>query len=106
MADIPCGKCGVTLNQCQGSIAILVMGDEYIYSYYRCDPCDEYTAESYRDRFMGGSFIGHDGGISRDEGDLTIKAIKACPDPRDKFCDCRGHRALHSGRYMPPEGES
>ena len=98
MLKIPCGTCGETLSQCLGGISILVMGDEYIYSYFLCEACNEYTAESYRDRFMGGSFIGHEPHISRDEGDQIIKAIKACPKPSDKFCQCPSHEALYSGR--------
>ena len=102
MLEIPCGNCGVTLTKSVGSISILVLGDEYIYSYFPCSACDEYTAESYRDQFFGEAVTGHVTGISREEGDSITAAIAACPDPLNKFCDCSSHQALYTGRYAPP----
>ena len=101
MLKVPCGNCDVTLSECVGGISILVMGDEYIFSYFLCPSCDEYTAESYRDQFLGDSSTGTVARISREEGDKIIEAIKACPDRRDKFCECASHRALYTGRYSP-----
>ena len=103
MFEIPCGRCGASLSPCLGGISILVMGDEYIYSYFFCERCDEYTAESYRDRFMGGSYIGHVPYISKEEGERILKAIKACPKPSDKHCRCPSHEALYTGRINESE---
>ncbi len=102
MLEIPCGNCGITLTESVGGISILVMGDEYIYSYFLCTICDEYTAESYHDRFFGDPSIGHVTGISREEGDRIATAITTCPKPSNKFCECPSHKALYTGRYAPP----
>ena len=80
------------------SISILVMGDEYIYSYFSCDGCGMYTAERYHDRFIGDSSIGVVGPIPKDEGEHIIALIAACESPNNKHCSCDSHKALYTGR--------
>jgi hypothetical protein len=86
------------MGQQDASISILVLGDEYIYSYFRCPACEMYAAEQYHDRFMGDSEIALMKPIPKEEGEEIVALIKRCPRPSDKFCECESHKALYSGR--------
>lgn len=96
-----CQRCGQPVSNARAAIAIFVAGDEYIYSYFWCERCELYSVEGYHDRFMGDSEAFFLPPISREEGDRAVALIRACPDPRDKLCDCASHRALYTGRVGP-----
>lgn len=81
----------------RAAISIMVMGDEYIYSYVYCARCGNYTVESYHDRFMGDDEISFFS-IDKGEGDRAVELIAACHEPHNKFCDCESHKALYYGR--------
>jgi len=96
-----CANCGTYIGEIKdkdASISILVMGDEYIYSYFRCPSCGMYAAERYLDRFMGDSEIALMKPIPEDEGERIIELIQGCAHPNDKFCQCESHKALYHGR--------
>ena len=96
-----CCNCGENLGEIQdkdASIAILVMGDEYIYSYFRCGSCGMFACERYLDRFMGGSEAVWMPPIPGAEGEKILELIRACPRPSDKFCECDSHQKLYHGR--------
>ena len=93
-----CLKCkGPLAAKADAAIAILVLGDEYIYSYFFCKSCRSYTVESYHDRFMGEDEISFLPPIEKEEGDKAVALIRACPDPMDKHCECASHKALYYG---------
>lgn len=100
-----CANChrdiGETLDRI-ASIAILAMGDEYVYSYFRCSACEMYTIEQYHDHFTGDDDVSVAGPISREAGEQIVELIRQCPDPQSKNCDCSSHRALYSGRVVDP----
>ena len=75
-------------------IAVMGLGDEYVYSYFWCGACQHYTVESYRDRFEGGDSVTILPPVSREVGDRAVALIRACPNPMNKHCDCPSHRAL------------
>jgi hypothetical protein len=89
--DFPAG------SHARAAIAIEVMGDEYIYSYWRCDACRQYTVEAYHDRFMGEDEVSFLPPVPEAVGDRGVELIRACPTPMDKWCDCASHRALYYG---------
>jgi hypothetical protein len=94
-----CLTCRKTLDESdgpRGSISILVMGDEYIYSYVFCCRCNTYTVESFHDHFLGEDSISYFS-ADRETGDRAIELIKACPDPDNKHCTCDSHKALYYG---------
>jgi len=93
-----CASCKTAIaGKAEAAIAISVMGDEYIYSYWYCRTCDVYTVESYHDRFLGEDEISVLGPYSRDVGDRCVELVRGCPRPYDKNCDCPSHRALYYG---------
>ena len=81
----------------KAGIAIFVMGDEYIYSYWQCPSCDQWTIESYHDRFVGEDSIHLMGPFPPEVGKRCVELIAACPDPFDKNCDCSSHVVLYTG---------
>ena len=85
-------------------ISIFVMGDEYIYSYWRCPQCDKWTIESYHDRFLGEASIGLLGPFPTEVGARCVQLIQACPRPFDKHCECPSHDALYTG--LPRDSDS
>lgn len=91
-----CAKCGTDLGGVEKRAAYLcveVMGDEYIYSYWRCDACGYFTDESFRDSFTTGEHErGRDYAIPPERGREIVEEIGRCPDPADKRCDCEVHR--------------
>lgn len=88
--ELDCLSCKTSLPR-KAFISVMVMGDEYIHSFFLCDTCNEYTVEIYHDRFMGeDSASVHR--RSRAEGDRLVKVIDACPTPEDKMCGCAAHR--------------
>ena len=94
-----CLSCGKTLGADdvhRAAISIFVMGDEYIYSYVRCEACGEYTVEAYHDRFMGED-DSQTFAVDRKTGEKAMELIRACPEPLNKFCECESHRALYYG---------
>ena len=96
-----CASCDHYIGEIKdqiASIAMLVMGDEYIYSYFRCSACEMYSAERYHDRFMGGTNISVMPPIGKEDGEKIIALIQDCPDPKSKFCECDSHEALYTGR--------
>jgi len=78
-------------------ISIAVMGDEYIYSYWNCPACRQWTVESYHDRFMGDDEIQLMGPFPPEVGERCVALIEVCPDPGEKNCDCKSHQALYYG---------
>ena len=96
-----CANCDEYIGEIKdqiASIAMLVMGDEYIYSYFRCSACEMYTAERYYDRFMGGTDISLMLPFEKEQGEKIIALIRDCPEPNSKFCECDSHQALYTGR--------
>ncbi len=81
----------------RAAIAIMVMGDEYIYSYWYCQACGVYSIEAYHDRFMGEDSITYMGPFPKEIGDQCAELISTCPAPQDKYCDCDAHKALYYG---------
>jgi hypothetical protein len=86
-----------SVRDAAGGIAVSVMGDEYIYTYWHCADCTLYAVESYHDRFMGEDEVTVLAPVSKEVGDRAIELIRACPDPQDKNCDCPSHRAMYCG---------
>jgi hypothetical protein len=91
-----CTGCGRSLGKAEAAIAIFVMGDEYLYSYFACG-CGACTVESYHDRFLGEDEVSVLGPFPREVGERAVALIRACPSPMDKLCDCRSHQALYYG---------
>jgi hypothetical protein len=91
-----CAACHRPLGKAEAAIAIFVMGDEYLYSYFAC-VCGAYTVESYHDRFLGEDEVTVLGPFPRAVGEEAVALIRACPAPMDKHCDCASHRALYYG---------
>ena len=114
-----CGNCNHDLGGLEARKAFLridVMGDEYIYSYWQCEACGFYTAETCRDRSPVPEIISRSGPIDREQGDEIVSLIGRCPDPGDKRCGCAVHRRLdpqgvredrhrESGEDSPGTGE-
>lgn len=97
---VKCLECDYEFSENEkraAGIAILVMGDEYIYSYWYCTKCKLYSIESYHDRFMGEDSITFMGPFPKEVGDRCVALVKKCPDPMDKHCDCESHKALYHG---------
>lgn len=105
MAAICCLSCDAALGGPRDAVASLCVqtgGDEVIFSYFLCEPCQEWTAEQYRDRFTGDAEISSFGPLPADEGRLILALIERCPDPTNKRCSCVSHLQLLSGRPTPP----
>lgn len=75
------------------SISGSIMGDEYTDSYFLCPVCLVYTVASWRDNFTGEETVNMSGPISEKEGIERIALIRKCPEPWDKKCRCKAHRA-------------
>jgi hypothetical protein len=76
-----CGQCAKEFGKrtrARAGISILVMGDEYIYSYWFCETCDMYTVESYHDRFMGDDEVTLLPPVSKEVGDRCVELVRAC----------------------------
>ena len=106
-----CSNCGLDLGDTktrEAFICVLVAGDEYIYSYWRCSACGFYTLETYRDRFMGSEDISVDAPIDPDEGKATVDFIRQCPEPNNKHCRCHVHEQFgpHSNYTPPPDNNN
>ena len=100
-----CCKCGHDFppgSKARAAISIYVLGDEYIYSYWRCDVCRHYTIEAYYDKFLGDSSVSFLPPLPEAAGDRGVELIRACPAPYDKLCECPSHKALYYG--VPSEG--
>ena len=104
MKCVQCQQAFPTGSLARAGISIFVMGDEYIYSYWRCDACGFYTVESYHDRFTGEDEVTFLPAVSREIGDRCVALVQACPTPFDKYCECRSHRALYYG--LPHESQA
>ena len=94
---VQCAQCGRQFDRqdkdCPAAaIAVEVMGDEYIQSFFFCRACGVYTQETYHDRFLGEDSVGVSGPIPKDRGDELVALIRTCPDPMDKHCQCPAHR--------------
>lgn len=91
---IQCSKCQRVLEKdCREvSISGSIMGDEYIDSYYLCQPCQVYTVEVYHDRFLGEDEVSFRGPLSQDEAQAKIDLIRQCSEPWNKKCGCPAHR--------------
>lgn len=96
MNCLTCGKPFDDTDEPRAGISIMVMGDEYIYSYVYCSRCGGYTVESYHDRFLGDADISFFS-VDRETGDRAIELIRACPEPHNKYCECQSHKALYYG---------
>lgn len=95
-----CAQCSQAYpsgHQAEAAIAIFVLGDEYIYSYWRCPACEHYTVAWYHDSFLGDDDAGELAPVPREVGDRCVALVRACPDPMDKNCDCASHEALYHG---------
>jgi len=84
-------------------ICVEKAGDEYIYSYWRCDSCGFYTCETYHDRFMGSESVTIDPPIDSAEGTQILTLIRQCPKPNDKRCGCPVHRKMSGEQMEMPE---
>ena len=56
MADQKCLQCDRPMVEV-GSKSAKVMGDEYYYTYFQCEPCGHYYEEAFHDRFCGPSEV-------------------------------------------------
>jgi hypothetical protein len=95
-----CSHCAKEFGEgtkARAGISILVMGDEYIYSYWFCEACDKYTVESYHDRFMGDDEVTLLPPVSKEVGDRCVELVRACREPFDKHCECASHKKLYYG---------
>lgn len=99
-----CARCKRTLQDAdrRAGISIFVMGDEYTYTYWFCEACQEYTVEAYHDRFLGEDSVGVLAPQPKAVGDRAVALIQACPSPHDKWCECPSHQAMYYG--LPREG--
>jgi hypothetical protein len=77
------------------------MGDEYVYSYWLCAPCQQYTVRAYHDRFIGEGSVGVMGPFPKELGHRAVALIRACPQPLDKWCECASHKAMYYGVPSP-----
>ena len=99
---IQCLQCGRSfdqkaMDQCVASISGIIMGDEYIESYYFCNQCQVYTMEIYHDRFLGDDEVSVRGPISKPEGDAKVELIRKCSEPWNKKCRCNSHQSYFDG---------
>lgn len=97
MKCIQCGQGFLPDARARAAIAIFVLGDEVIYSYWYCAACETYTVEAFHDRFLGEHDISFLPPMHKAVGDRCVELIGACPDPGNKHCDCASHRALYHG---------
>jgi len=98
---IRCLQCGNELSGQKSvpSISGEIMGDEYTESYYLCSHCGVYTIEVYHDRFSGEDTVSLRGPISKSQGEAKIALIRQCPEPWNKRCRCKAHRA-YFGKWL------
>lgn len=99
---LQCSKCKGELDQPSGesfmaSISGGIMGDEYIESYYFCNPCGVYTVKILHDRFLGEDEVFTKGPVSKEDGDAKVELIRQCSQPWDKKCRCDAHRSYFAG---------
>jgi hypothetical protein len=95
-----CASCKHQMDRAacrKAAISIYVMGDEYIYSYWQCSGCAQWTIESFRDEFIGGNTITIMGPFPPPVGARCVALIEACPEPMSKLCECPSHKALYYG---------
>ena len=97
MKCISCGDVIPDDEPMRASISQFVCGDEYIYSYWLCRPCNVYTVEVYHDRFFGDDDVFFLAPMDRKTGDHCLQLIGTCPRPYDKNCGCEAHKALYRG---------
>lgn len=78
-----------------GTICRLALGNEEIYTLYRCPDCKKYFLDCYEDIFMPVDDLPDPqwkrGPFDEANGELLLRMIKECPDPLDKYCDCAAH---------------
>jgi hypothetical protein len=98
-----CAACHQPLGKAEAAIAIFVMGDEYIYSYFACRSCGSWTVRSYHDRFLGDDSVDVLGPFPAAVGERAVALVRACPAPMSKGCECASHQALYYG--LPPAEE-
>lgn len=92
-----CANCQHDLgdtSQRDAFIAVEIAGDEYIFSYWRCDACGYYTLETYHGRFSGSEEITAGDPIPANEGDAIVALIEQCPTPSNKRCSCPVHQKI------------
>lgn len=75
------------------SISGSIMGDEHTDTYWLCPMCQVYTVEGAWDNFTGVETTSASGPLPKSEGDAQVSLIQKCPQPWDKKCRCRAHRA-------------
>ena len=75
-------------------IALFVMGDEEIRSWWFCDACQVYSVGEYVDRFMGDEYDRVPYLVAKDIGDAEVALVATCPRNSDKWCTCDAHRRL------------
>lgn len=95
-----CAGCGADFGpgaRARAGIAIGVMGDEYLSSYWWCEACHRSSVSASHDRFLGEDSWDVLPPVSQEVGDRAVAPIRACPEPFDKYCDCPSHRALYHG---------
>jgi hypothetical protein len=77
-------------------------GDDWTFNFFYCNICKVYTVREGYDRFLGDeyeiSFFSED----KEKGAHVIELIHACPEPRNKHCDCPSHKALMNWRWGLP----
>ncbi len=70
-----------------------IMGDEYTETYFFCAECGVYTVEYCHDRFCDEESVSVSGPVPKSQGDAQVEIIRQCPEPWNKHCRCRAHRA-------------
>jgi hypothetical protein len=92
---VNCIACGSDLPVRLGTICRLALGNEEIYTLYRCPDCGKYFLDCYEDIFMPVDDRSDPqwtrGPFDKEKGELLARLIKECPDPFDKYCECAAH---------------
>jgi len=93
---VNCAGCGREFDQMgrdrpATAIAVEVMGDEYIRSFFFCGECEVYTQETYHDKFVGEDSVKVSGPIDKAVGDALVELVRTCPKPMNKKCTCQAH---------------
>ncbi len=90
-----CVACGSDSPVFLGSISRLALGNEEIYTLYRCPDCRKYFLDCVEDIFMPvkdePDYQWTRGPFDKTKGELLARLIAECPYQGDKTCDCSAH---------------
>lgn len=95
--SVPCKQCGAELGPFErrkAFIALSVMGDEEVRSWYFCEACRCWTIEFLDDKFLGDTTVSVAGPYPEGSCEADVALALTCPQPGDKWCDCAAHKRL------------